>query len=189
MLAHLKMRIWRKRPVEGGGEEGDKEEEGRPSCCTWVPGLSLRKMYFPFLTFPLQVCFEEMVPPTKIFQCGNGHHICETCKWVNLVQIGNIHCVSPKIQNSNQVKSESPALPKVQKGYYGKGNRHGKLPQGCFGTKIVDPSLSTVSLQYFCFLRMPDSTRTRTGNCDHCKFDVSQNKPRYTQQAPKYQSF
>ena len=26
------------------------------------------------------VCFNEMAPPTKIFQCSNGHHICETCK-------------------------------------------------------------------------------------------------------------
>ena len=29
----------------------------------------------------VQVCFEEMSPPTKIFQCGNGGHlVCETCK-------------------------------------------------------------------------------------------------------------
>ena len=27
-----------------------------------------------------QVCLDEMVPPTKIFHCVNGHHICETCK-------------------------------------------------------------------------------------------------------------
>ena len=26
------------------------------------------------------VCFNEMAPPVKIFQCSNGHHICETCK-------------------------------------------------------------------------------------------------------------
>ena len=26
------------------------------------------------------VCFTEMAPPTKIFQCSNGHHICESCK-------------------------------------------------------------------------------------------------------------
>lgn len=26
------------------------------------------------------VCLEEMVPPTRIFQCGNGHLVCETCK-------------------------------------------------------------------------------------------------------------
>ena len=28
----------------------------------------------------LQVCLDEMAPPTKIFHCVNGHHICETCK-------------------------------------------------------------------------------------------------------------
>merc|ERR1719222_566789 len=26
------------------------------------------------------VCLERMMPPTKIFGCINGHHICETCK-------------------------------------------------------------------------------------------------------------
>ena len=28
----------------------------------------------------LQVCLIEMRPPTRIFQCLNGHHVCETCK-------------------------------------------------------------------------------------------------------------
>ena len=27
-----------------------------------------------------QVCLEEMIPPTRIFQCRNGHLLCETCK-------------------------------------------------------------------------------------------------------------
>ena len=26
------------------------------------------------------VCLEEMKPPKKIFQCSNGHVICELCK-------------------------------------------------------------------------------------------------------------
>ena len=26
------------------------------------------------------LCFGEMVPPMKIFQCSNGHSICEECK-------------------------------------------------------------------------------------------------------------
>merc|ERR1712203_971898 len=26
------------------------------------------------------VCLEEMTPPTRIFQCRNGHLVCETCK-------------------------------------------------------------------------------------------------------------
>ena len=26
------------------------------------------------------VCMEEMKPPKKIFQCSNGHVICELCK-------------------------------------------------------------------------------------------------------------
>ena len=30
--------------------------------------------------FLLQVCLTEMKPPTRIFQCLNGHHVCETCK-------------------------------------------------------------------------------------------------------------
>ena len=28
----------------------------------------------------LQVCFDKMEPPTRIFQCGNGYHICGTCR-------------------------------------------------------------------------------------------------------------
>ena len=28
----------------------------------------------------LQICLTEMKPPTRIFQCSNGHHVCETCK-------------------------------------------------------------------------------------------------------------
>ena len=31
-----------------------------------------------------QVCLEEMAPPKRIFQCKNGHHLCETCKWVQM---------------------------------------------------------------------------------------------------------
>ena len=33
-----------------------------------------------FAIFVLQVCFTEMKPPTRIFQCLNGHHVCGTCK-------------------------------------------------------------------------------------------------------------
>jgi len=36
------------------------------------------------------VCFEEMAPPTRIFQCRNGHLICETCK------TGLNPCICPK---------------------------------------------------------------------------------------------
>ena len=27
--------------------------------------------------FECPICFEEMCPPTKIFQCGQGHVVCE----------------------------------------------------------------------------------------------------------------
>jgi hypothetical protein len=30
--------------------------------------------------FECSVCLEEMRPPTKIFQCRNGHVMCEACK-------------------------------------------------------------------------------------------------------------
>merc|ERR1712223_1907786 len=36
------------------------------------------------------VCLEEMAPPTRIFQCRNGHLICETCK------SGLNPCICPK---------------------------------------------------------------------------------------------
>jgi len=36
------------------------------------------------------VCLDEMAPPTRIFQCRNGHLICETCK------TGLRPCICPK---------------------------------------------------------------------------------------------
>jgi len=36
------------------------------------------------------VCLEEMIPPTRIFQCRNGHLVCETCK------SGLKPCICPK---------------------------------------------------------------------------------------------
>jgi len=36
------------------------------------------------------VCLEEMIPPTRIFQCRNGHLLCETCK------NGLNPCICPK---------------------------------------------------------------------------------------------
>ena len=30
--------------------------------------------------FECSVCLDEMRPPTKIFQCRNGHVMCEACK-------------------------------------------------------------------------------------------------------------
>jgi len=30
--------------------------------------------------FECSVCMEDMRPPIKIFQCRNGHVMCETCK-------------------------------------------------------------------------------------------------------------
>ena len=125
-----------------------------------MPGLSLRKMFIVCSYFCCRSALKRWDLPPRSSSAAMGTSSARPAsEQTHLVQIGNIHCVSPKIQNSNQVTSESSALPKVQKEYNRKGNRHGKLPQGCFGTKIVDPSLSTVSLQYFCFLRMPDSTR------------------------------
>jgi len=36
------------------------------------------------------VCFNEMVPPTRIFQCRDGHLVCETCK------LGLAPCICPE---------------------------------------------------------------------------------------------
>jgi len=36
------------------------------------------------------VCFNEMVPPTRIFQCRDGHLVCETCK------VGLAPCICPE---------------------------------------------------------------------------------------------
>ena len=66
-----------------------------------------------------------------------------------------------KDSKSNQVTSESSALPKVQKGYDRKGKRHGELPQGCFGTNIIY-LFSNSSLR-----RTPDSTGLLAINKHH----------------------
>ena len=37
-------------------------------------------LFIERVLFLVQVCLDEMAPPTKIFHCVNGHHICQTCK-------------------------------------------------------------------------------------------------------------
>ena len=77
-----------------------------------------------------QVCLDEMVPPTKIFNWVNGHHICETCKLVVLIGI-----VKFFLQNDwhvlklfkNQVGFEPAAVSKVQEDDHRKSFRHGEL--------------------------------------------------------------
>ena len=37
--------------------------------------------------FECPVCYEVMAPPSRIFQCNNGHIICEDCKCHNEVKL------------------------------------------------------------------------------------------------------
>ena len=49
--------------------------------------------------FECPVCYEIMAPPSRIFQCNNGHLICEACKCHTEVSrniINNKSCLKPK---------------------------------------------------------------------------------------------
>ena len=45
-----------------------------------APECPVSKFDLMFSLHLLQVCFEEMLPPTRICQCGDGHLICEPCR-------------------------------------------------------------------------------------------------------------
>ena len=59
--------------------DATNKQPAAPECpvclLEFCSGLFIGRIWFL-----AQVCFDEMVPPTKIFHCVNGHHICETCK-------------------------------------------------------------------------------------------------------------
>ena len=46
-----------------------------PSSSSWQPDFALWKS-----EFECPICFEEMRPPTRIWQCVDGHAICEACR-------------------------------------------------------------------------------------------------------------
>ena len=46
-----------------------------PSSASWQPDFALWKS-----EFECPICFEEMRPPTRIWQCVDGHAICEACR-------------------------------------------------------------------------------------------------------------
>ena len=72
-----------------------------------------------------QVCFEEMVPPTRIFQCKNGHLICEPCKYNSILHFSsNAKTVIDK-DSSYQGRLEAMHLPKMQAKSYWTSNRYG----------------------------------------------------------------
>jgi len=76
--------------------EAKKNVPSAPSLPSLPDGLEpVVERYTPSAPSKFQVpecpvCLEEMVPPTRIFQCRNGHLICETCK------SGLNPCICPK---------------------------------------------------------------------------------------------
>ena len=69
-------------------EKQDENSKSNPPKQLTAPECPVcRAKYYSsalvFLDF-FQVCLDEMMPPTKIFHCVNGHHICETCKYTKI---------------------------------------------------------------------------------------------------------
>ena len=56
------------------------EERRSVSAPPSLPECPVGSACFVFFKQHVQVCFEELAPPTRIFQCRNGHLLCETCK-------------------------------------------------------------------------------------------------------------
>ena len=68
--------------------------------------------------FECSVCLEEMKPPVKIFQCRNGHVMCETCK--NHPEV--LRCPSCRIPLHGQAANLMRNIPmeKLARSYYEK---------------------------------------------------------------------
>ena len=64
-------------PEDDGGDHQEPPASARkPSDCPVACSRTSCISDYPCL----QVCFTEMEPPSKIFQCGSGHLVCGGCK-------------------------------------------------------------------------------------------------------------
>ena len=66
-----------------------------------------------------------MAPPTRIFQCRNGHLLCETCKSASKEKSGFDITIFTNLQD----RFEPVHLSQVQTRDDWESNRHGELPQ------------------------------------------------------------
>ena len=71
------------RAVKKGVELDKQRPPSRSALAMPECPVICQKIYFYGNNF-FQVCLEEMIPPMRIFQCQNGHLICETCRYVNI---------------------------------------------------------------------------------------------------------
>ena len=98
-----------------------------------------------------QVCFEEMVPPTRIFQCKNGHLICEPCKYNSILHFSsNAKTVIDK-DSSYQGRLEAMHLPKMQAKSYWTSNRYGG---------VLEVHLSLVLILCYTCSKVKDSRKS-----------------------------
>ena len=72
-----------------------------------------------------QVCLEEMAPPKRIFQCKNGHHLCETCKWAKMSFLKYKKVLLQAFHHQDRVEH----LPQMQTADDWEGHWHGGIPE------------------------------------------------------------
>ena len=68
-----KNREWREKKREESGEKDPSEDGSRASrkCMEWMVRSELK----------CSTCQEDMSPPAKIYQCSQGHCICQQCRF------------------------------------------------------------------------------------------------------------
>ena len=77
----LNLKEEQKREVKNLEEEFVKKRERKPELIEQIQLLHTKKESQKTFSAPeCPVCFELMIPPIKIFNCPNGHLLCEMCK-------------------------------------------------------------------------------------------------------------
>ena len=64
---------WRERRKKNQDADTEKRENEMVGLNQNLKSMILNELLCPF-------CHEEMSPPTRVFQCKDGHNLCEKCK-------------------------------------------------------------------------------------------------------------
>lgn len=103
--------------------------------------------------FECPVCYDEMAPPTRIFQCSNGHLLCEACKCHQEVR----SCPTCRVPLGPTSLLRNIPLEKLAKSYFEQCSGVGLLP-----ATPVQPQLPSDPPSQASSRRSSSSRRTTT---------------------------
>ena len=72
--------MWKRAASSGASLNSSAPPQTLPECPVRVLWNIWHGSYETIPCTILQVCLEEMAPPTNIFQCTNGHLVCAQCR-------------------------------------------------------------------------------------------------------------